>query len=94
MHPWDYFDLIGGTSTGAIIAILLGRLKIPINECIKIYKKIGTEIFGSPNRWHIRNRYDAVALEKLITEEIKDRFPGQKADKMPLIDPQPANCKT
>lgn len=25
-RPCDYFDLIGGTSTGGIIAIMLGRL--------------------------------------------------------------------
>ena len=26
--PWQYFDLIGGTGTGGLIAIMLGRLRM------------------------------------------------------------------
>ena len=27
-HPYEYFDLIGGTGTGGWIAIMLGRLRM------------------------------------------------------------------
>ena len=32
--PCDYFDMIGGTSTSGLIAIMLGRLHIVVDECI------------------------------------------------------------
>jgi patatin-like phospholipase/acyl hydrolase len=43
--PCDYFDLIGGTSTGGLIAIMLGRLQMSVDECIYEYKKLSTRVF-------------------------------------------------
>ncbi|KAM0321483.1 hypothetical protein ACHAQA_010097 [Verticillium albo-atrum] len=31
--PCDYFDLIGGTSTGGPIAVVLGRLRMSVDDC-------------------------------------------------------------
>ncbi|KAL0254938.1 hypothetical protein SLS55_009462 [Diplodia seriata] len=45
LKPCDYFDLIGGTSTGGIIAVLLGRLRLDVKQCIHIYRKLAEEIF-------------------------------------------------
>ncbi|KAH8724475.1 acyl transferase/acyl hydrolase/lysophospholipase [Phaeosphaeriaceae sp. PMI808] len=45
LRPCDYFDLIGGTSTGGIIAILLSRLRLDCKQCISIYTKLAEEIF-------------------------------------------------
>lgn len=38
--PCDYFDMIGGTSTGGLIAIMLGRLRMTIDECITAYTSL------------------------------------------------------
>lgn len=45
LKPCDYFDLIGGTSTGGIIAILLSRLRLDCKQCINIYSKLAEQIF-------------------------------------------------
>jgi patatin-like phospholipase/acyl hydrolase len=31
-HPCEYFDLIGGTSTGGLIALMLGRLTMEMQD--------------------------------------------------------------
>ncbi|KAL2029337.1 hypothetical protein VTO58DRAFT_108529 [Aureobasidium pullulans] len=35
VKPCEVFDLIGGTSTGGLIAIMLGRLEMSVDECIE-----------------------------------------------------------
>lgn len=44
--PYEVFDLIAGTSTGGIIAIMLGRLHMTIDECITAYEIVGKRVFG------------------------------------------------
>ncbi|KAG8896301.1 hypothetical protein FRC01_011900, partial [Tulasnella sp. 417] len=43
--PCDYFDVIGGTSTGGLIAIMLGRLRMSVQECIEAYENLARRIF-------------------------------------------------
>ncbi|KAL2884662.1 Vegetative incompatibility protein HET-E-1 [Ceratocystis lukuohia] len=38
--PCDRFDLIGGTGTGGIIAVMLGRLKMTVDQSIQAYKSL------------------------------------------------------
>ena len=45
-RPCDVFDLIVGTSTGGVIAVMLGRLHMTIDECIAKYEQVGREVFG------------------------------------------------
>lgn len=45
--PCQVFDLIVGTSTGGLIALMLGRLDMSADDCIKKYKQLATSVFGS-----------------------------------------------
>ncbi|KIJ50219.1 hypothetical protein M422DRAFT_159712 [Sphaerobolus stellatus SS14] len=43
--PCEYFDMIGGTSTGGIIALMLGRLRMSINDVIDCYEQLTKAVF-------------------------------------------------
>ncbi|MCJ1267637.1 hypothetical protein MMC22_007523 [Lobaria immixta] len=43
--PCDYFDLIGGTGTGGLIAIMLGRLRMDIPSCVDTYVEMTRRVF-------------------------------------------------
>ena len=45
LEPWQEFDMIAGTSTGGLIAIMLGRLRMSVDECIETYKTLSQRIF-------------------------------------------------
>ncbi|SPO02864.1 uncharacterized protein DNG_05541 [Cephalotrichum gorgonifer] len=77
-RPCDYFDLIGGTSTGGIIAIMLGRLRMTVDECIRAYENVGQAAFtpkqtlssrlpGPP-----RGAFSATALENAIKQVVRE----------------------
>lgn len=73
--PCDYFDMIGGTSTGGLIALMLGRMKMSVDECIETYSKLTPDIFGRPIRHRIRmtnmdmqGRFDHKTLESGIRD--------------------------
>lgn len=50
----ERFDVIGGTSTGAIIAGALGVMKKPVEEVEALYRELITKIFAK----HPVSRYD------------------------------------
>ncbi|MCJ1383741.1 hypothetical protein MMC17_006855 [Xylographa soralifera] len=43
--PCDYFDLIAGTGTGGLIAIMLGRLRLDIETCKEVYVRMTKRVF-------------------------------------------------
>lgn len=51
-EPKQCFDLICGTSTGGLVAVLLGRLGKTLDECETLFRTFGSKIFsgGSASR--------------------------------------------
>ncbi|KAK3080226.1 hypothetical protein LTS18_002804, partial [Coniosporium uncinatum] len=44
--PCHYFDFMYGTSTGGLIATMLGRLRMSVPHCQAVYREVGNELFG------------------------------------------------
>ncbi|KAH1288733.1 hypothetical protein KXW31_009190 [Aspergillus fumigatus] len=70
--PCEIFDMIGGTSAGGLIAIMLGRLKMNVDQCIDAYVRISKQAFSRKNylpitlQGEFRARFDSKTLEEAL----------------------------
>lgn len=73
----DYFDMIGGTSTGSIIAACLATGK-SVKEIKDMYMELGGKIFAKKNKWwkifEIDDLLKATYKEKPLEEELEKAF--------------------
>jgi len=46
LKPYEIFELIAGTSTGGLIAIMLGKLGMSPEDCAEAYRELSRKIFG------------------------------------------------
>ncbi|KAF8961390.1 acyl transferase/acyl hydrolase/lysophospholipase [Flammula alnicola] len=90
--PCDYFDLIGGTSTGGIIALMLGRLRMDVDQAIKYYDDLAKHVFSDPKRWGGDGKFKATKLEEAIKSVVKDVTGDSES---PLLEGDEAGvCRT
>ncbi|KAL9118353.1 MAG: hypothetical protein Q9187_005102 [Circinaria calcarea] len=85
--PCHYFDYIAGTSTGGLIAIMLGRLRMTVDECLEVYEHLADRVFAHPRRFYIRkppwiprDKYDHRPLEDIIKEVVRKFEPDGLAN--------------
>ncbi|GFX65475.1 calcium-independent phospholipase A2-gamma [Trichonephila clavipes] len=48
---YELFDFICGVSSGAILSLLLGGLRLSLDECESLYRKLSDEIFSRSTFW-------------------------------------------
>lgn len=67
---WEYFDMVTGVSTGALIAAAIACKKSG-DEIVRLYEEGIPKIFGNPRSWFMRiwkPRYDGKELVKNIDD--------------------------
>lgn len=91
--PCDHFDLIAGTGTGGLIALMLGRLRLDLETCKAVYVRMTRKVFetdktiaGIPYRSTL---FKASKLEEAIRECVREHtvFEAEGND-MPNSDPR------
>ncbi|KAL1893605.1 hypothetical protein Sste5346_006436 [Sporothrix stenoceras] len=92
--PCEYFDMIGGTSTGGLIAVMLGRLRMTVDECIEAYTSLSDKVFEKKSHrvkinGKLQGRFDAAKLEDTIKEILRAR----NLDEDELLKDVAASCK-
>ncbi|PMD65959.1 FabD/lysophospholipase-like protein [Hyaloscypha bicolor E] len=93
--PCDYFDMIGGTSTARLVAIMLGRLKMSIDDCIDAYLSLSDQVFEKKRhrvtvKGNIQGRFDSEELARAVKEVVTEQ--GLQVDAL-LKDVSDDPCK-
>ena len=80
--PCHYFDYIAGTSTGGLIGIMLGRLRMNIDDCVSEYERLGGKVFGHSRWFHLRSllwfprdKYNHRNVEYAVKGVVSDKIP-------------------
>ncbi|KAJ7077531.1 FabD/lysophospholipase-like protein [Mycena belliarum] len=93
--PCEYFDMMCGTSTGGMIALMLGRLQMSIEEAIDAYDSLAQFVFSETKPTWKDGRYKASRLEAAIKKIVEEKSESQNADE-PMKDSRTGDaiCKT
>ncbi|CAK4033160.1 hypothetical protein AC578_8801 [Lecanosticta acicola] len=72
--PCHYFDFMYGTSTGGLIATILGRLRMTVTEGLELYRKVGDDLFGKRrSKIPLMTKYYHEPLEKAVRDIVSSR---------------------
>jgi hypothetical protein len=107
--PCHYFDYIAGTSTGGLIAILLGRLRMSVSSVIKEYQDLSSRVFAERegkhrsqirSLLHKRNNKEDILVDKIVSlgspgsnEEV-ERKEGERTRSERIFKSDATRCRT
>lgn len=83
------------TDVDSIIAIMLGRLEMDVDECLRAYASMFKRVFGKKGlpttlRGEVKGRFDSIVLKDCIREILRDRrLPADE----PLLNSREDACK-
>jgi patatin-like phospholipase/acyl hydrolase len=91
-EPWQCFDFICGTSTGGLLAVLLGRLGKTLEECEVFFRNFGPKIFSGSSV----NQKAKLAFtgSKHASENLKTVIFAQAEDQMMVEESPTAGGRT
>jgi hypothetical protein len=83
LEVWQEFDMIGGTSTGGLIALMLGRLRMPVEKCITAYQTLSRKIFSPVHskmnvvgraiqKFEADGKYESEPLERIVRDMCRE----------------------
>ncbi|QGZ94974.1 patatin-like phospholipase family protein [Terricaulis silvestris] len=75
----DYYDLIGGTSTGAIISSGLA-LGMSVDEMIELYARLGPDVFGrtAGDGVFLQSKFESKKLRRALTAVLSTKTLGSQ----------------
>jgi hypothetical protein len=86
-----------------LIAIMLSRLRMSVEDCISEYVTLGSQVFGSPRHFHslslpliVRNRtkYNTDQLEEVLEDVITRRGRSEGPNRIAFKSENESFCKT
>lgn len=88
--------MIGGASTGGLIAMMLGRMKMSVDDCIEAYIELSDQVFRKKRflplkmTGKVQGRFDSKALEDAAKRFLRER---NLSEDCLLQDVEPKSCK-
>ncbi|EXJ93402.1 hypothetical protein A1O1_01794 [Capronia coronata CBS 617.96] len=93
LTPQDIFDAVSGTSTGGLIAIMLGRFGMSVDQCIDMYDSLAERIFskkkllGYLTKSIFSDKYSSKPLRECVGElaraHVNDKNAPMRCDHAP-----------
>ena len=96
--PADHFDLIAGTGTGGLIAIMLGRLRLDIDTCKDVYVRMTRRVFETDKTFagipYKSTLFKASKLEEAIRDCVREHTVSEYEGNDVLANATPMSAAT